>query len=92
LDPREIKKYAKRCTISDAPESEGQVDYIAALLETDNSKLPRRLYEAIAAIEQRLLSPVEPGREEDQAIKQAQKVIAIIRAEKLDRGSAKPDR
>ena len=69
-----------------------QVDYIAALLETDNSKLPRRLYEAIAAIEQRLLSPVEPGSVEDQAIKQAQKVIAIIRAEKLDRGSAKPDR
>ena len=38
-----------------------QLDYIAALLETDDSKLPHRLYEALAAIEQRLLSPVEPG-------------------------------
>jgi hypothetical protein len=63
-----------------------QVDYIAALIETDDSKLPRRLYEAIAAIEQRLLSPVEPGSMEDQAIKQAQKVLAVIRAEKLDLG------
>jgi hypothetical protein len=63
-----------------------QIDYIAALLETDDSKLPRRLYEAIAAIEQRLLSPVEPGSVEDQAIKQAQKVLAVIRAEKLNLG------
>ena len=69
-----------------------QIDYIAALLETDDSKLPRRLYEAIAAIEQRLLSPIEPGSMEDQAIKQAQKVLAVIRAEKLDLGSIKPDR
>ena len=69
-----------------------QVDFIAALLETDDSKLPRRLYEAIAAIEQRLLIPVEPGSIEDRAIKQAQKVLAVIRAEKLDNGSIKPDR
>ena len=61
-----------------------QLDYIAALLETDDSMLPRRLYAAIAAIEQRLLSPVEPGSVEDHAIKQAQKVIAVIRADKLD--------
>jgi ATP dependent DNA ligase domain len=61
-----------------------QLDYIAALLETDDSMLPRRLYAAIAAIEQRLLSPVEPGSVEDHAIKQAQKVIAVIRADQLD--------
>jgi len=30
------------------------------------------------------LSPVEPGSVEDHAIKQAQKVIAVIRADKLD--------
>ena len=63
-----------------------QVDYIAARLETDDSKPPRWLYEAIAAIEQRLLSPVEPGSVEDHAIKQAQKVIAVIRTEKLNLG------
>jgi len=44
-----------------------QLDYIAALLETDDSMLPRRLYAAIAAIEQRFLSPVEPGSVEDHA-------------------------
>jgi len=42
-------------------------------------KLPRRLYEAIAAIEQRLLTPVEPGGAEDMAIRQVQKVLAVIR-------------
>jgi hypothetical protein len=61
-----------------------QVDYIAALLEIEDSKLPRRLHDAVAAIEQRLLSPVEPGIMEGQAIKQAQKVLAVIRTEKLD--------
>jgi hypothetical protein len=30
----------------------------------------------MAAVEQRLLSPVEPGSVEDQVIKQAQEVIA----------------
>jgi hypothetical protein len=56
-----------------------QPDYIAALLETDESQAKRRLYEAIAGIEQRLLSPVEPGSIEDQALKQAQKVVAVLR-------------
>jgi hypothetical protein len=63
-----------------------QVDYIAALLKTYDSKIPRRTYEAIAAIEQRLLSPVEAGGAEDLALKQAQKVIAAMKAEKLNPG------
>jgi hypothetical protein len=56
-----------------------QIDYIAALLETDETKLHRRLYEAVSAIEQRLLTPVEAGGSEEQALKQAQKVIGVIR-------------
>ena len=61
-----------------------QPDYIGALLETDDSKLAHRTYEALAAIEQRLLSPVEPGSDEEKALKTAQKLLAIIKAEKLD--------
>jgi hypothetical protein len=59
--------------------------YIGALLETDDSKLAHRIYEALAAIEQRLLSPVESGSDEEKALKTAQKLLAIIKAEKLDR-------
>ena len=61
-----------------------QYDYIGALLETDDSKLARRVYEALAAIEQRLLSPIEPGSDEEKALKTAQKLLAIIKTEKLD--------
>jgi hypothetical protein len=61
-----------------------QYDYIGALLETVDSKLGHRVYEALAAIEQRLLSPVEPGSDEEKALKTAQKLLAIIKAEKLD--------
>jgi hypothetical protein len=57
---------------------------IGALLETDDSKLARRVYEALAAIEQRLLSPIEPGSDEEKALKTAQKLLTVIKAEKLD--------
>ena len=38
-----------------------QVPYVNALVETDASVKELRIYEAIAAIEQRLLSPIAPG-------------------------------
>jgi hypothetical protein len=47
-----------------------QLDYIAAILETDDARVSHRLDEAFAAIEQRLLSPVEPGSLEENALKQ----------------------
>jgi len=53
-----------------------QQDYIAALRETDDAKLPYLIYEAIAAIEQRLLSHVKPDSDEDKALRAAQKSIA----------------
>jgi hypothetical protein len=61
-----------------------QYDYIGALLETDDSKLAHRVYEALAAIERRLLSPIEHGSDEETALKTAQKLLAIIKTEKLD--------
>jgi hypothetical protein len=42
--------------------------YNAAILETDNGLMIIRIYEALAAIEQRRLRPVEPGSEEDRAL------------------------
>jgi hypothetical protein len=48
-----------------------QAEYISAISETDPSQLPRRIYEAIAAIEQRLLAPVKHGSAEEQALKKA---------------------
>jgi len=53
--------------------------YIAALAETDPAKLRRRVYEAVAAIEQRRLSPVDPGSEEYDAIERAEKALEILK-------------
>jgi hypothetical protein len=39
-----------------------QTGYLAAVLETDDAAMPTRIYEAIAAIEQRRLSPIEARR------------------------------
>ena len=60
-----------------------QVDYIAALLEKDESRIRHHVDKAIAAIEQRLLSPIDPGSVEYQALKQAQKVLKELQTEKV---------
>ena len=59
-----------------------QEPYIAAVRETDDEKMLGRILEATSAIEQRLLSPVEPGSEEDRAIKKAERGLATLRAER----------
>jgi hypothetical protein len=56
-----------------------QQDYIALLSETDPLKQRHRLYEAVSAIEQRRLSPIEPNSEEYDALERAQKAIDIIK-------------
>jgi hypothetical protein len=68
-----------------------QLDYIAALLEVDESKANRRLYEAISAIEQRLLAPLEAGSADEVALRQAQRVIAVLRERPTDLESVPPD-
>lgn len=60
-----------------------QLDYIAALLEVDESKSQHRLYEGISAIEQRLPTPLESGSPEELALRQAQRVIAVLRQRPL---------
>jgi hypothetical protein len=61
-----------------------QAEYISAISETDSSQLPRRIYKAIAAIEQRLLAPVEHGSAEEQALKKARELLLALKAEKLN--------
>jgi hypothetical protein len=56
-----------------------QDDYIATLAETDPKKQRRRFYEALAAIEQRRLSHVDPDGEEHDALERAYKALAIIK-------------
>jgi hypothetical protein len=58
-----------------------QPAYVAALLETDKSRVSGRIYEAIAAIEQRLLVPIEPSSIEAVAIRNAQAMLEALRAE-----------
>lgn len=54
--------------------------FIEAKLETDESLKLARIYEAIAAIEQRLLSPVDPGSDEDIKLKAAQAGLARLKS------------
>jgi len=56
--------------------------YIAAIYETDDANMAGRILEATSAIEQRLLSPVEPFSDEDRAIQNAQRGLATLRAER----------
>ena len=56
--------------------------YIAAIYETDDANMAGRILEATSAIEQRLLSPVEPGLEEDRAIKMLKAGLRLLRAER----------
>lgn len=64
-----------------------QVPYVNALVETDASVKELRIYEAIAAIEQRLLSPIAPGCSEGEALAMAQKHLLQHKAEALKRGN-----
>jgi hypothetical protein len=59
-----------------------QTVYLAAVLETDNAAMPTRIYEALAAIEQRLLSPIEEDGTEYRAIQDAQRGILALKAER----------
>jgi hypothetical protein len=54
--------------------------YMAVVYETDDSLMDGRILEATAALEQRLLSPIEG--EEYRAIKNAEKALEVLRAER----------
>ena len=58
-----------------------QAAYLAAVCETDDSLMDGRILEARAALEQRLLSPIEG--EEYRAIENAEKALEALRAERI---------
>jgi hypothetical protein len=62
--------------------------YLSAVLETDNAQMPTRIYEALAAIEQRLLSPIEAGGDEYREMENAQRGLLTLKAERVDYRSA----
>jgi hypothetical protein len=62
----------------------GQQAYLAAVLETDNDLMPLRIYEALAATEQRLLSPIDAI--EQKAIDDAQTGLLTLKAERIAEG------
>jgi hypothetical protein len=53
-----------------------QKAYNAAVSETDDSRIPDRIYKAVTAIEQRLRSPV--SGEEERALKNAQSAVSTL--------------
>jgi hypothetical protein len=57
--------------------------YQGAVCETDDSLIPGRILEARSAIEQRLLSPIETDSEEYRALKNAEKALEILKAERV---------
>ena len=61
--------------------------YLSAVLETNNALMPTRIYEALAAIEQRLLSSIEADSDERREIENAQRGLLTLKAERVDYGS-----
>jgi hypothetical protein len=47
-------------------------------------RLSLRICEALAAIEQRRLSDLEPGSEEDRALEDAERGLLALKAERID--------
>lgn len=61
-----------------------QPAYLAAVFETDNSRMLVRIMDAHAAIEQRLLLPVEKDSEEYRELRAAQKALDVLESERVD--------
>jgi hypothetical protein len=65
--------------------------YMSAICETDETKKAGRILEARSALEERLLSPVKAGSDEEKAIKNAQKGLTILTAERAYGGIRRID-
>jgi hypothetical protein len=59
--------------------------YVRAILETDDLLISGRIYEAISALEQRRLSPVESNSDEDCALNKGEAGIKALITERMDR-------
>jgi len=61
-----------------------QAAYHCAVLETDTAVMPLRIYEALAALEQRQLSYLEIDGDEARALKNAEQGLRALKAERVD--------
>jgi hypothetical protein len=59
--------------------------YVRAILETDDLLITERIYEAISALEQRRLSPIESNSDEECALNGAEAGIKALITERMDR-------
>jgi len=62
-----------------------QAVYVRAILETDDLLITGRIYEALSALEQRRLRPVESTSDEDCALNKAEAGIKALITERTDR-------
>ena len=67
-----------------------QAAYQAAILETDDAAMSLRIYEALAAIEQRRLSDLEPDSEENRALEDAEQGLLALKAERIELFGTEP--
>jgi hypothetical protein len=65
--------------------------YMNAICETDETRKAGRILEARSALEERLMSPVKAGSDEEKAIKNAQKGLTILTAERAYGGIRRID-
>jgi hypothetical protein len=56
--------------------------YMSAVLETDNGRMPTRIYEALAAIEQRRPSLTATDGIEEKGMENAQRGLLTLKAER----------
>jgi hypothetical protein len=57
--------------------------YLNAICETDETRKAGRILEARSALEERLLSPVQPGSDEEGAIQTAQRELRMLTPERI---------
>jgi hypothetical protein len=65
--------------------------YHAAVVETEKELMMLRILEAFAAIEQRLLSPVEKDGPEYRQLVEAQDALDVLRAGEIDKSAKTQD-
>ena len=58
--------------------------YLNAICETDETRIAGRILEARSALEQRLLSPVRRGSDEEKAIQTAELGLKVLTAERVN--------
>ena len=60
-----------------------QAAFHAVILETDPAAMPLRVFDALSAIEERRLRPVDPGSDEERALENAKQSILTLKAERV---------